>query len=115
MDGNGAGVGPAEKEYKNTFIHMSIERDLINFNLYRMCGMCEYVYVRCYFETPNNKAEERRAEEKGGSVSCVTITLVCELAFCAVELVRQRNLVNANTFYKMLCVYCYIVRAFEML
>lgn len=86
--------------------------------------MCESVYVRyacelvwallrC-FETPNNKAEES-VEEKGGSVSCVTITLACELAFCAVELVRQRNLVNAYTFHRMLCIaytrYCYIVWA----
>lgn len=26
-----------KRKIQNTFIHMSIERDLINFNLYRMC------------------------------------------------------------------------------
>lgn len=60
MDGNGVGVGQAEKEYKNTFIHMSIERDLINFNLYRMCGMCEFVYVRVLLQ---NTEQQSRGEE----------------------------------------------------
>lgn len=75
-------------------------------------GVCTYVdWCGVSIEARNTEITAMgRETEKGGSVSCVTITLAGELEFCAMELMRQRNLVNAYTFYKLCVVYCcYIV------
>lgn len=68
--------------------------------------MCELVYVRvCWILTP---IETKRRIETEGVSGVKAFAMRYNNAglwigiLCAVELLRQRNLVNACTFYKML-------------